>query len=130
VGGVDNARIHPRSSNMDAHPEDAFIAAFLTRVAFRCATREERELAQAIALAALDHEPELAYPWGRSSAAALLQAPIAIAQQRGVARGKGASLMRELVRWLAETDRLDVAAARPMCRGVGVEPQARALLAA
>lgn len=115
---------------MDAHPEDAFIAAFLTRVAARCATREERELAQAIAIAALDHEPELAYPWGRSSAATLLQAPIALAQQRGVARGKGAWFMRELVRWLAETERLDVAAARSMCRGVGVVRQVRVLLAA
>lgn len=115
---------------MDAHPEDAFIAAFLTRVACRCATREERALAQAIAIAALDHEPELAYPWGRSSAAALLQVPIALSQQRGIARGRIPWLMRELVRWLAETDRLDVAAERSVCRGLGVERQVRASLAA
>ncbi|HEX2675358.1 MAG TPA: hypothetical protein VHM19_01930 [Polyangiales bacterium] len=114
---------------MDAHAEDAFIARFLLRVRARCTTGHEQRLARAVAVAALDCEPELAYPWGRATESALTSMPLVLAEQRGVGRGRSAWLLAELMRWLAEGDRLE-RDMRPMCRGVGAERQAGAVLAA
>jgi hypothetical protein len=114
---------------MEAHAEDAFIARFLLRVRARCTSDRERRLARAVAIAALDREPELAYPWGRATESALSSMPLVLAEQRGIGRGRSAWLVRELIGWLAEGDRLE-RDLRPMCRGVGAERQRGDVLAA
>src|SRR5690348_3471828 len=107
---------------MEAHAEDAFIARFLLRVRARCAAGCELRLARAVAIAALDCEPELAYPWGSARESVLTSMPLVLAEQRGVGRGRSAWLVRELVKWLADDDRLERDAV-PMCRCVGAARQ-------
>jgi hypothetical protein len=114
---------------MEAHAEDAFIARFLQRVRARCTTACELRLARAVAVAALDCEPELAYPWGRATESALTTMPLVLAEQRGVGRGRSVWLVRELVTWLAQDERLE-RAAPAVCRGVGAEAQRSGMLAA
>lgn len=140
AGTPANHRIRPRAAargdrwsalvGEGVHPEDAFIAAFVARVAPACRTRAERALARALAQDMLDQHAELAQRWGLICVSDWLRGSVRLARRGGIAPARVELFACELLSWLVESKRLAREHARVMCRDVGAVLTAHELIAA